>query len=394
MIVNKSRQSDRSAAAPMATFFELQDVPIYCNLLWSDADSAKNCPKGDIRLALDTQTGLISNLAFDADRLSYSQDYENSLHYSPHFQKYAKDLALELIHRYQLKGKRIIEIGCGKGDFLISLCDLGDNQGIGFDPTYISRQEHSSKSYNISFIRDYYSDRYQGYCADFICCRHTLEHILDPGNLLLPLKRAVDGQHHIPIFFEVPNTLHTFENLAIWDIIYEHCCYFTPISLAHVFTAHGFQVHDVWSTFENQFLCIEAFSMVEMLPEEVPPPNLDTLQRTVDSFTQTFLKKIDEWEQRLDQCSKAQKRTVIWGAGSKGVMFLNLLKEYNFIRYAVDLNPRKTGKFIPGTGQEIVSPEFLKQYQPELVIIMNSIYEAEIHQQCHTLGLTPEFMNA
>ena len=50
-------------------FFELLDVPIYCNLLWSEQQAAKDCPKGDLKLAFDPQTGLISNVAFDPSKL-------------------------------------------------------------------------------------------------------------------------------------------------------------------------------------------------------------------------------------------------------------------------------------------------------------------------------------
>ena len=41
---------------------------------------------------------------------------------------------LDLIRRYDLRGKEVIEIGCGKGEFLSLLCEVGDNRGVGFDP--------------------------------------------------------------------------------------------------------------------------------------------------------------------------------------------------------------------------------------------------------------------
>ena len=38
--------------------------------------------------------------------------------------------------------------------------------------------------------------------------------------------------------------LFTLRDLAIWDIIYEHCGYFVPESLASCFDEAGFQVLD------------------------------------------------------------------------------------------------------------------------------------------------------
>ena len=81
---------------------------------------------------------------------------------------------------------------------------------------------------------------------------------------------------------------------------------------------------------------------------------------------------------------------VTWGGGSKGVTFLNTLRDPSPVRAVVDLNPRKAGKFVPGTGQEIVSPEALRQISPDAVIVMNPIYVDEITEHVRSLGLKGE----
>ena len=82
----------------------------------------------------------------------------------------------------------------------------------------------------------------------------------------------------------------------------------------------------------------------------------------------------------------------MWGSGSKGVTFLNVLQTQNQIRHIVDINPRKQGKFIPGSGQQIIAPEALKANPPDVIIIVNAIYESEIQQQLQEMGLTPKFV--
>ena len=168
------------ASADLEVFFEMLAVPVYCNLLWRSRQTAQNCSKGDIKLGFCPSCGFISNLAFDPTKLGYSQDYENSLHYSPRFQEYAQSVASGLVKRHNLYNKDIIEIGCGKGDFLISLCELGNNRGVGFDPSYFPRSEHQALQTQVKFVQDFYSQLYQEYQADLICCRHTLEHISNP----------------------------------------------------------------------------------------------------------------------------------------------------------------------------------------------------------------------
>ncbi len=374
-------------------FFEMLDVPVYCNLLWRSPEAARNCPKGDIRLAFDRKTGMVTNIAFDSAKLDYDQDYENSLHYSPRFQQYAQSLANDLVERYQLKDKDIIEIGCGKGDFLISLCELGNNRGVGFDPTYVSRSEHQSITQEVQFIQDYYSDKYKDYRADFIACRHTLEHILNPADLLEPLRKAIGDRLNTMVFFEVPNALYTFRHLGIWDIIYEHCCYFVPASLEHTFSGYGFTPLEVTEVFGGQFICLEA------LPTNAyRPPNhkfqqeIESLSKEITIFRARFEALVNIWTEKLKELSQKGKKAVIWGAGSKGVTFLNLLKDQGAIAYAVDVNPRKQGMYVAGSGQQIVSPDFLKQYQPDVVIVMNPIYESEIQQAITNLGCHAELI--
>jgi hypothetical protein len=58
----------------------------------------------------------------------------------------------------------------------------------------------------------------------------------------------------------------------------------------------------------------------------------------------------------------------------------------------VDINPYKHGTYMAGTGQEIVGPEFLREYRPDVVIVMNPIYCNEIQQNLDRIGVTAELM--
>jgi len=43
--------------------------------------------------------------------------------------------------------------------------------------------------------------------------------------------------------------------------------------------------------------------------------------------------------------------------------------------------PYRVGKFLPGTGQIIVAPSFLRECRPDNVVIMNPIYLREIEHE-------------
>ena len=377
-------------------FTELLNLPIYCNLLWRDRDEAIACPKGDIRLAFCNTCGAITNTAFDPSKLGYSQDYENSLHYSARFQEYAQGLAERLVKKHQLHNKTIIEIGCGKGDFLVSLCELGGNKGIGFDSSYTVRDEHEGMGDRVQFIQDFYSEKYAHYSAEFVCCRQVLEHVKKPNELLIPVGKAVANSSDVTLFFEVPNGLYTFDNMMIWDIIYEHCTYFTPVSLAYAFTTTGYKTSAVSEEFGGQFLSIEAKLSSNRAEnrQTVDAEALAKLTATIEGFESRFNDQKQQWEASLSRLFERDKKIVVWGSGSKGVTFLNLLGLASTIQggieYAVDINPRKQGKFIPGTGQVIVAPERMKDYRPDVVIVMNPLYQQEIQDSLRQMNLTPQ----
>ena len=199
---------------------EVTEMPVHCHLLWPERSAAMDVPRGVICLRYCRYCQHIYNQAFDPNLMAYSQEYDNSLHFSPRFQKYAYTLAEKLVQRYELQGKRIVEIGSGKGDFLTMLCRLGGATGIGFDPSYEPDPDHQDE--NVTFIQDFFSDKYANDLeADFICCRHVLEHIEQPESFVQMIRRTMGKQRDVTIFFEVPNSLHTIHSLAIWDIIWK-----------------------------------------------------------------------------------------------------------------------------------------------------------------------------
>ena len=378
------------ASAQTTEFITIPSFPIHCNMLWPTKAGAQGANRGDITLAFCHQCGHIFNTSFDPALMSYTQDYENSLHFSSRFQTYATGLAEHLIARYGLHGKKIVEIGAGQGDFLRMLCEMGGNEGVGFDPSYVPEPDFDDLNGRLSFIQAYYNDAHANHPADFITCRHVFEHIESPDAFLGMVRRIIGQRQKIVTFFEVPNMAFTLRQHAIWDIIYEHCSYFTPQSLRHVFTRNGFRPLDMRETFGQQFLTIEA----EPVSTALTAPDLTDLIAAVAAFAQHYRQKVAHWQQALAKIKKTGKTAVVWGAGSKGVSFLNTLPTQDVIRTVIDINPRKHGMFVAGAGQQIVPPSFLKTAPPDIVILMNPNYQQEIGQTLHNLNLHPQIMVA
>ncbi|MEJ2750859.1 MAG: class I SAM-dependent methyltransferase, partial [Anaerolineae bacterium] len=357
-------------------------------------EGAVTAPRGDIRLSFCSDCHHVFNRSFDPELMEYTQDYENSLHFSAHFQQFATTLAQGLIDRYDLHDKDVVEIGAGKGDFLIMLCEMGNNRGVGFDPSYVPGAARETTA-AVDFVLDFYSEKHIDYKADFIACRHVLEHIQNPDAFIANVQRAVNNRSETVVYFEVPNVLFTLRDLGIWDIIYEHCSYFSPYSLAQLFQQNEFRALAVTPVFGGQFLTIEA-ALKNGQPDLWQPDLQDRQQMAQDvaAFADSFNQKVALWQTRLAEMAAAGQKAVVWGAGSKGVTFMNTLKAGDVIEYVVDINPRKQGMHVAGAGQKIVPPEFLKTYQPDVVIIMNANYRDEIGQAVADLGVKAEILVA
>lgn len=378
----------------VSLFLEIPDVPVLCNVLSPTREAARAMPRGTLQLGFCGTSGHIFNYAFDAERLTYSQAYENSLHFSPRFQSYAEGLADDLVARHGLRGKRIVELGCGKGDFLRMLCARGDNEGLGFDPSY-EPDLVADEDRRFTVVQDLYSERYAHHDADLLCCRHVLEHIEAPRAFLSMVRRALGDRPDTAVFFEVPNMAYTLREEAIWDLIYEHCSFFTPASLAFLFRNAGFDVTRVAPAFGDQYVTIEAYPAPGPVPHPAEhPATVAALADAVAAFASRFEEKRSIWQDTLDALVRDGQRVVVWGAGSKGVTILNLVHAGGGVASVVDINPRKQGMYVAGTGQEIVAPEALRAQPPDVVVAMNPLYTEEIGATLAGLGLSPRLLVA
>jgi hypothetical protein len=367
-------------------------VPALCNVLYTSRERAVAAPRGEIRLTHCSECGLIANEAFDPRLVEYHGDYENALHFSPHFRQYAAELARELVDAHGLRGKRVAEIGCGDGSFLGELCRIGGCTGIGYDPAFDASRAGVLPP-GVSIIPRLFGPETVGEPPDFLCCRHVLEHIADPLAFLRDIRRAMGERPEAAVYFEVPDAQWMLRERGIWDVIYEHCLYFTGASMTRVMAAAGFTPDGSRSMYGGQFLTIRA-SPGKAQPWQGSEDDA-AMDDLVAGFAAAYAERVQEWRTRLADLRARGHSAVVWGGGSKGAMFLNSLGEHGqTVLYVVDINPRKHGCFIAGTGQRIVEPGALRDIQPSAVILMNPVYREEVAALLSSMGLRPELLAA
>jgi hypothetical protein len=165
----------------------------------------------------------------------------------------------------------------------------------------------------------------------------------------------------------------------------------TPGSLARLFRRTGFAPERVWKDYDDQYLLLEArpaqAASSAWLAEE---DDLERASRQVDRFVAEIDARIAGLREQLSEWRRLGKSVALWGSGSKAVSYLTTLGVTDEVRAVVDINPHKHGKFLAGTGHEIVPPSALQKLRPDCVLVMNGIYADEIRADLRGLGLHPE----
>lgn len=374
-------------------FYRIDNVPVHSCLMLNTRQEAEDFPKGDVRLALCDGCGFIFNLVFDTKWSAYAPNYEDQQSFSPTFNSFAGTLAKELVHRHNLFDKNIIEVGCSKGDFLALLCEFGRCHGVGIDPSAVAGRVESPAMKNIRFINEYYNEEHIEIPADFICCRHTLEHIQPVYKFMSLLKNAASTGTKKTVMVEIPDMKRVLETCAFEDIYYEHCSYFTPGTYARLFRNVGFDISDLRLEYDDQYLIAELGIGDSSVSKEYPiEESVAETKLMVAKFKNRFEEKCAYWTQYFSRMEAENRKVAIWGSGSKCVSFLTTLGLIEKVDVIVDINPNRQGKFAPGLSNQIKSPKELVNLNVSNIIIMNSIYKEEIQRELTTLGCEAEIV--
>lgn len=370
-------------------FYVVRDVPVHSCLMLDDAQSAEEFPSSDVELAQCLTCGFVTNTVFDRKWSAYAPNYEDQQSFSPTFNSFAGQLAKDWVERHRLHGKRAVEVGCSKGDFMSLLCEAGMDVTIGIDPSAVPGRVPKPSRGTMEFIADYYQAEHQSIEADALICRHTLEHIRDVHKTL---SAFADHAKRVPgcrILIEVPDAMRVWKDAAFEDIYYEHCSYFTPGVLARAARSAGLSVTDLRLEYNDQYLVLEASADPDENRSFALEEPVDATIAMVQDFRKKVVRSRSEWTRIFEDDAGP---IAIWGSGSKCVSLLRTLGVASHVDAIVDINPHRSGKFAPRTPIPIGAPEALAALRPERVVIMNGIYKDEITESLSKMGLEPEIL--
>ncbi|MBO6667428.1 class I SAM-dependent methyltransferase [Parvibaculum sp.] len=368
------------------------EMPILMNRVYATAEEGRAALRGPLDFISCRKCGFTWNRAFDPSLIRYDGDYENDQSWSPAFRDHMKERAADVVHSTDASERvRYLEIGCGQGRFIEEVVvEAGDrlSSAYGFDPAWRGEDGSGpggSHIYAQPFGRKTASLLHEA--PNVVVSRHTIEHVPDPVAFLASIREGLGRDADAKIWIETPCVSWIFRHRAMQDFFYEHCSLFTEASLEFALEKTGFANVRVRHVFGEQYLWAEAdVSDAEIL--DLPPeqPVQESLEKVMPEF-------VSRWRNEIERAAETGP-VALWGAGAKGVSFSIIVDPgHDLIDHVVDMNPRKQGRFLPGSGLAVVSPELSAIRSPATIFVMNPNYLNEIAATVQQVGLSARLVS-
>jgi len=291
--------------------------------------------------------------------VSYYKEVIRAAGISPEMKEFRKKQFSSFIQKFSLKKKKIIEIGCGNGEYLSIMKQFDvDAYGLENSGGAVTHCNRSGLNVSKGFIqKGSYKLKHAPFDAFFTL--NFLEHLPGP-NLFLRgvynnLKDNAIG------FVEVPNLDMILRNKLFSEFMRDHLFYFTKKTLSLALNLNGFEViecDEVWHEY--------------IISAIVRKRNKLDVSHFYEHQAQ-FKNKIDGYIRRFKD-----KRIAIWGAGHQALAIISLMNLADKIRYVIDSAEFKQGKYTPATHIPIVSPDTLNSDPVDAVIVMSASYSDEV----------------
>ncbi|GBU23466.1 methyltransferase [Fibrobacteria bacterium R8-3-H12] len=295
-------------------FFQQKSVPANQNLLYETEEQARLALIGDLDMRINEQ-GLIYNVAFDGSKVFYGQNYDNCQYNSLMFSDYI-NFQIEWVSPYIPQKSIVVEVGCGKGFYAENLASKRtDCQIYGFDSSYSGEQ---SELTNLHFYKEYYNENYASIKPDFVISRHVIEHINEPSAFLKSIRKTM--QNGAMLFLETPDSEWILKNNVIYDFFYEHCSYFTENSLTNMLSESGFEPIEVKKEFGGQYMWF--LSKANDKHKAKTSNDAFAIKNLCKQYAENREKNISAIKKKIQDLNG--KYVFIWGAGAKGVTFVNI----------------------------------------------------------------------
>ena len=331
--------------------FDLDNMPKAAQYLPTTPDEGVN-----LKIYQCATCGLVQ---INNDPVPYYKEVIRASAFSEEMKQYRIKQFGEFVEKYSLVGKKILEIGCGRGEYLELMKSCGaDTYGIEFSNKSVEHCQNQNL-----LVNKYYIDKenvnilHAPFNAFFIL--NFLEHFPDPNSALKGIRNNLTDEGIGLI--EVPNFDMMIKHNLFSEFIGDHLLYFTKETLLSTLSRNGFEIlecNNIWYDY-----------IISAVVKKRQPLDLS-------DFYNHKNKVIKELHQYIDQYDS--KKVAIYGAGHQALAVIGMSKIGSKIKYIVDDATFKQGKYAPASHVPIVSPDSLESDPVEAIIVMAASYSDEV----------------
>lgn len=289
----------------------------------------------------------------------YYREVIRATAFSPEMGKFRCEQFRDWCTTYGLGGQAVLEVGCGRGEYLHLLRQAGMNaRGIEYGPAAVASCRKADLPVQRRFPEKLGQSFHGGPFAAFVSL-NFMEHWPRP---LATLRAIRDNLEPGGLgFVEVPNFDMIIGRKLYSEFISDHLSYFTRQTLSLTLQMAGFDLLECRAVWHDYIL--------SAVVRKRAPLDVSSLTRQQDAMTgllRSFVARFPHGQ------------VAVWGAGHQALAAIALAGIAGNLRYIVDSAPFKQGKYTPATHLPIFAPEQLRHTPVQAVVVMAASYSDEV----------------
>ena len=324
----------------------------------------------------------------------FNEEYAYFSSFSDLWLKHAQNYVAAMTARFGLTpDSQVVEVAANDGYLLQYVKQLGI-PCLGIEPT--ASTAAAARARGLPVIEDFFGVRLakelvaQGQSADLMVANNVLAHVPDLNDFAAGFALLLKPQGFAT--FEFPHVLQLIAEKQFDTIYHEHFSYLSLTAVALIFERNGLSLFDL-EELPTHGGSLRVFAQRTATGAQPVSERVGDLLRREEAaglrtaayyagFQARAEKVKDDLLSFLIEAKREGKIVAAYGAAAKGNTLMNFAGiRADLIRYVVDKNPAKQGKFMPGSRIPILAPAVLNEPRPDYLVILPWNIATEVRQQ-------------
>lgn len=314
---------------------------------------------------------------FDCEPVPYYKDVIRSGGFTTTMVELRKRQYRHFIETCHLEGKKLIEAGCGQGEFLsvltgfpVTACGIEHRESLvllGKEKGLNVWRQFAGEGEVLASPDGSMRGPYDGFLSF-----NFLEHQPDPVGMLRCIAENLTDEGVGLI--TVPSLEYILQYDGYYELIRDHIAYYTFDTLRFAADQAGFEV------IQEEMVNRDTLSVIvrkkKTLKERAGRESSGRLD--VSGLVQSRVIIGDELKRLIRELESEGKSLGIWGASHQGFTLASTTAIGDFARYIIDSAPFKQGRYAPASHLPIVAPDHFLKDPVDAILIVAPGYTEEI----------------